>query len=89
MRNDGGGPDGALPRDAAGADSAPGDGPNLDASGDAGAQADGQRDSAAQADGQKDSAPQQDSGPQCTTQNLLVNGNFDVGPGSGWVAYSD
>lgn len=94
VQRDGGPPDGALPQDAAGAD-----GPHLDASGDAGTQADGQRDSAAQADGQKDSAaqqdaqrdtaPQQDSGPQCTTQSLLVNGNFDLGPGSGWNAYSD
>jgi hypothetical protein len=80
--------DGAPPQDAAGTDGA-----YLDASGDAGGQADGQQDGAAQADAQHDSAPpqdaQHDSGPQCTTQSLLVNGGFDVGPGSGWNAYSD
>jgi hypothetical protein len=99
VQSDGGPPDGTLPVDAAVDGAAPADGPQLDASGqtdgqkDGPLQADAQRDSAPQADGQKDSAPQadaqRDSGPQCTTQSLLVNGSFDVGPGSGWSAYSD
>jgi hypothetical protein len=65
----------------------------MDASGDAGTQADGQKDSAAQQDAQKDTLSQQDAqkdtAPQCTTQSLLVNGNFDVGPTSGWNRYSN
>jgi hypothetical protein len=95
VQGDGGPPDGALPVDAAVDGAAPADGPQLDASGqtdgqkDGPLQADAQKDSAPQTDAQHDSAPQQDSGPQCTTQSLLVNGNFDVGPGSGWTAYSD
>jgi hypothetical protein len=86
------------PADAAGADAAPGDGPLLDASGDAAAQTDGQKDGPLQADAQRDAAPQQDAqrdaaqqqdtGPQCQTQSLLANGNFDQGPASGWNRYS-
>jgi hypothetical protein len=66
--------------------------PQRDGQKDTAPQQDGQQDAAPQQDGQQDTAPQQDAEddgpPGCTTQDLLVNGNFDQGEAVGWTRYS-